>query len=211
MYDAGMSPPTPPPSLPGRWWPTRWGTRCMPWRRWSTSWCSMGEHRRGPGGHRGAAGPVCGAVRPGPADDGAPPAGDAAHPADSGVDVQAYQGDGKARPGGHGNEEGGGVLRPAQALRGNHRLLVGLYVGMFLELTALFAVPCFSTSGLGLSGTSWVDLLLTQCLVMVISRIVLLPGNVGGAEGCFTCLWGLSLGSTWRLAWCCGVSPPFWR
>ena len=29
------------------------------------------------------------------------------------------------------------------------------------------------------------ELLLVQCLVMVISRIVLLPGNAGGAEGSF--------------------------
>ena len=94
-----------------------------------------------------------------------------------------------------------------KALRGNHRLLVGLYVGMFLELTALFAVPLFLYFGLGLSGTSWVDLLLTQCLVMVISRIVLLPGNVGGAEGCFYLFMGpifgehLAVGMVlWRIA-----------
>ena len=31
----------------------------------------------------------------------------------------------------------------------------------------------------------FVELLLVQCLVMVISRIVLLPGNAGGAEGSF--------------------------
>lgn len=56
---------------------------------------------------------------------------------------------------------------------------------MFLELGALFAVPYFLFHGLGLGGHSFVELLLVQCLVMVISRIVLLPGNAGGAEGSF--------------------------
>lgn len=70
-------------------------------------------------------------------------------------------------------------------LRGNKRLLAGLFAAMFLELGALFAVPYFLFHGLGLGGHSFVELLLVQCLVMVISRIVLLPGNAGGAEGSF--------------------------
>ena len=70
-------------------------------------------------------------------------------------------------------------------LRGNKRLLAGLFAAMFLELGALFAVPYFLFHGLGLGGHSFVELLLVQCLVMVISRIILLPGNAGGAEGSF--------------------------
>ena len=94
-----------------------------------------------------------------------------------------------------------------KALRGNTKVFIGLYAGMFLELTALFAVPLFLYYGLGLTGVSLVELVLTQCLVMVISRIVLLPGNVGGAEGCFYLFMGpifgehLAVGMVlWRFA-----------
>ena len=72
-----------------------------------------------------------------------------------------------------------------RALKGNRRMFVGLYLGMFVELTALFAVPFFLYRGLGLTGCSFWELVMVQCLVMVLSRIIMLPGNAGGAEGSF--------------------------
>ena len=57
--------------------------------------------------------------------------------------------------------------------------------GMFVELTALFAIPFFLYRGLGLTGGSFWELVLVQCLVLVLSRIIMLPGNAGGAEGSF--------------------------
>lgn len=71
------------------------------------------------------------------------------------------------------------------ALRGDRPMLLGLFAGMFLELGLLFSIPHFLYHGLGCSGASAADLILTQCLVMVLSRIILLPGNAGGAEGSF--------------------------
>ena len=79
-------------------------------------------------------------------------------------------------------EEFCGQLR---ALKDNRRMFLGLYAGMFAELTALFSVPYFLYRGLGLTGCSFWELVLLQCLVMVLSRIILLPGNAGGAEGSF--------------------------
>ena len=93
------------------------------------------------------------------------------------------------------------------AYRGNTRLFVGLYGGMFLELTVLFAIPFFLYHGLGLRGESFASLILAQALVMVLSRIVMLPGNVGGAEGSFYLFMGPAFGEhlavglvLWRLA-----------
>ena len=63
--------------------------------------------------------------------------------------------------------------------------LAGLFAGMFVELTALFAIPFFLYRGLGLTGGSFWELVLVQCLVLVLSRIIMLPGNAGGAEGSF--------------------------
>ena len=54
-----------------------------------------------------------------------------------------------------------------------------------VELTALFAIPFFLYRGLGLTGGSFWELVLVQCLVLVLSRIIMLPGNAGGAEGSF--------------------------
>ena len=72
-----------------------------------------------------------------------------------------------------------------RALKGNRRMLAGLFAGMFVELTALFAIPFFLYRGLGLTGGSFWELVLVQCLVLVLSRIIMLPGNAGGAEGSF--------------------------
>lgn len=71
------------------------------------------------------------------------------------------------------------------SVRGNYGLLGRMFLGMFAELTLLFSIPMILYFGLGLRGTSAAELLLTQCLVMVLSRVVLLPGNAGGAEGSF--------------------------
>ena len=72
-----------------------------------------------------------------------------------------------------------------RTLKGNRRMLAGLFAGMFVELTALFAIPFFLYRGLGLTGGSFWELVLVQCLVLVLSRIIMLPGNAGGAEGSF--------------------------
>ncbi len=97
--------------------------------------------------------------------------------------------------------------RQLRAFQGNRKLLVWLYAGMFLEITALFAVPAFLYRGLGLSGVSFWELILMQCLVMVLSRIIMLPGNAGGAEGSFYLFMGplfgehLAVGMVlWRFA-----------
>src|SRR5699024_3726138 len=65
------------------------------------------------------------------------------------------------------------------AFQGNKRLLVWLYAGMFVELTALFSIPFFLYRGLGLTGFSSWALVMVQCLVMVLSRIIMLPGSAG--------------------------------
>lgn len=93
------------------------------------------------------------------------------------------------------------------ALEGNPRLFVWLYAGMTLELIALFAVPYFLYHGLGLTGESFWGMILLQAMVMLISRLVMLPGNVGGAEGSFYLFMGPVFGEhlavglvLWRLA-----------
>lgn len=93
------------------------------------------------------------------------------------------------------------------ALRSSKRMLAGMFFGMFLELSALFAIPFFLYHGLGLDGCSFAELLLVQCLVMILSRVVMLPGNAGGAEGSFYMFMGpifkghLAVGMVlWRLA-----------
>ncbi|UQT49899.1 hypothetical protein M5E87_09735 [Flavonifractor plautii] len=53
--------------------------------------------------------------------------------------------------------------------------------------------------------------MLVQCLVLVLSRIIMLPGNAYGAEGASTCSWAPCSVSIWRWGWCCGALPPFWR
>ena len=96
------------------------------------------------------------------------------------------EGDGQGGHGGQGHGKGGRVLRTAPRPQGgNRRMLAGLFAGMFVELTALFAIPFFLYRGLGLTGGSFWELVLVQCLVLVLSRIIMLPGNAGGAEGSF--------------------------
>lgn len=92
-------------------------------------------------------------------------------------------------------------------LRSKRRMLAGLFAGMFLELTALFAIPYFLYRGLGLTGCSFWELVMVQCLVMVLSRVVMLPGNAGGAEGSFFLFMGPVFGGhiavalvLWRFA-----------
>lgn len=93
------------------------------------------------------------------------------------------------------------------AFQDNKQMLVWLYAGMFVELTALFSIPFFLYRGLGLTGFSFGELVLIQCLVMVLSRIIMLPGNAGGAEGSFYLFMGpifrshLAVGMVlWRFA-----------
>ena len=50
---------------------------------------------------------------------------------------------------------------------------------------ALTVGSFFLYRGLGLTGGSFWELVLVQCLVLVLSRIIMLPGNAGGAEGSF--------------------------
>ena len=92
------------------------------------------------------------------------------------------------------------------SLKGNTRLFAWLYVGMALELAALFSVPYFLYHGLGLQGESFLGMFLLQAMVMMISRLVMLPGNVGGAEGSFYLFMGPVFGEhlavglvLWRL------------
>ena len=94
-----------------------------------------------------------------------------------------------------------------RAFQGNKRLLIWLYAGMFVELTALFSIPYFLYRGLGLTGHSFWTLVMVQCLVMVLSRIIMLPGNAGGAEGSFYLFMGPIFGAhltvgmvLWRFA-----------
>ena len=91
--------------------------------------------------------------------------------------------------------------------RGDWKMLTGLFVGMALELIALFSIPAFLYQGLGLAGHGYLEILLTQGLVMLITRIVVLPGNVGGAEGSFFLFMSSVFGATlpvalvlWRFA-----------
>ena len=79
-------------------------------------------------------------------------------------------------------EDFAGQLR---TFKDNRRLLVGLYVGMAVDLGILFSIPYCIYRGLGLQEETFFTLLLLQAMVMIIARIVVLPGNVGGAEGSF--------------------------
>lgn len=94
-----------------------------------------------------------------------------------------------------------------RSLKENRRIFLGLYLGMFVELTVLFSVPFFLYRGLGLTGCSYWEMVMVQCLVMVLSRIIMLPGNAGGAEGSFYLFMGpifgrhLAVGMVlWRFA-----------
>jgi len=94
-----------------------------------------------------------------------------------------------------------------RSLKENRRMFLGLYLGMFVELTVLFSVPFFLYRGLGLTGCSYWEMVMVQCLVMVLSRIIMLPGNAGGAEGSFYLFMGpifgrhLAVGMVlWRFA-----------
>lgn len=69
--------------------------------------------------------------------------------------------------------------------RENGELLWRLFLGVFVELLLLFSVPAYLYVGLGLHGISFLRLTLTTCLVMLLARLVALPGNAGGAEGAF--------------------------
>lgn len=110
------------------------------------------------------------------------------------------------REAGRRHAQGGGVRRQLSSLKGNTRLFAWLYVGMALELAALFSVPYFLYHGLGLQGESFLGMFLLQAMVMMISRLVMLPGNVGGAEGSFYLFMGPVFGEhlavglvLWRL------------
>ena len=99
-----------------------------------------------------------------------------------------------------------------RALKGNRRMLAGLFAGMFVELTALFAIPFFLYRGLGLTGGSFWELVLVQCLVLVLSRIIMLPRQRRRRGGELLPVYGPPVRSaSWRWAWCCGALPPFWR
>lgn len=94
-----------------------------------------------------------------------------------------------------------------RTLKGNRRMFVGLYAAMFVEMTAVFSVPFFLYRGLGLTGCSFWEMVMVQCLVMVLSRVIMLPGNAGGAEGSFFLFMGPIFGQhlavgmiLWRFA-----------
>lgn len=94
------------------------------------------------------------------------------------------------------------------AVKGDPRLLMKAVCLMLLELTALFAIPAFLYLALGLTGFSFAELLLTQCLVMVLSRVVMIPGNAGGAEGSFYLFMAPLFGATLPVAlvlWRCAA------
>ena len=86
------------------------------------------------------------------------------------------------------------------ALRSSRALLLRVLGLMALEMTALFAIPAFLYLGLGLEGVTFGELLLTQCLVMVLSRVVAIPGNAGGAEGSFYLFMAPLFGETLAVA-----------
>lgn len=69
--------------------------------------------------------------------------------------------------------------------RKNKELLWRMFLGMFVELLLLFSVPAYLYFGLGLQGASFLQVTLTTCLVMLLARLVALPGNALGAEGAF--------------------------
>lgn len=67
----------------------------------------------------------------------------------------------------------------------NQELLWRLFLGMFVELLILFSVPGYLYFALGLREVSFFRVTLTTCLVMLLARLVALPGNAVGAEGAF--------------------------
>lgn len=67
----------------------------------------------------------------------------------------------------------------------NQELLWRLFLGMFVELLILFSVPGYLYFALGLRDVSFFRVTLTTCLVMLLARLVALPGNAVGAEGAF--------------------------
>lgn len=69
--------------------------------------------------------------------------------------------------------------------RENQELLWRLFLGVFVELLLLFSVPAYLYFGLGLHEVSFLRVTLTTCLVMLLARLVALPGNAVGAEGAF--------------------------
>lgn len=69
--------------------------------------------------------------------------------------------------------------------RENQELLWRLFLGMFVELLLLFSAPAYLYFGLGLQGVSFLRITLTTCLVMLLARLIALPGNAVGAEGAF--------------------------
>lgn len=88
----------------------------------------------------------------------------------------------------------------------NQELLWRMFLGMFVELLLLFSVPAYLYVGLGLQGVSFLRVTLTTCLVMLLARLVALPGNAVGAEGAFYLLMSPYFGSAtavglvlWRL------------
>lgn len=69
--------------------------------------------------------------------------------------------------------------------REDQELLWRMFLGMFVELLLLFSVPAYLYFGLGLQRVSFLQVTLTTCLVMLLARLVALPGNAVGAEGAF--------------------------
>ena len=69
------------------------------------------------------------------------------------------------------------------ALKDNKKMLAGVFAGMFVELTALYAIPWFLYRGLGLSGTPFWELLLVQCLVLVRQLLPVHGAHLRGASG----------------------------
>lgn len=67
----------------------------------------------------------------------------------------------------------------------NRELLWRVLLGVFVELLLLFSVPAYLYCGLGLRGASFLQVTLTTSLVMLLARLVALPGNAVGAEGSF--------------------------
>lgn len=84
--------------------------------------------------------------------------------------------------------------------RKNQELLWRMFLGMFVELLLLFSVPAYLYFGLGLQGASFLQVTLTACLVMLLARLVALPGNAVGAEGAFYLLMSPYFGSTVTMA-----------
>jgi hypothetical protein len=85
-------------------------------------------------------------------------------------------------------------------MRDNAPMLLRLFAGMIAQMLLIFSIPAFLYYGLGLSGIGFWNLVLTQCLVMVLTRVVMLPGNAGGAEGSFFLFMSPLFGNTVSIA-----------